>query len=501
MGEVKLEQRMVIDRLQFLQQLRDELDSIASCDSSETSSAFTNYTNDSGSMLKLEGKQVPCEYVTKSLVPFEEIDRCRAVTGPLVRQDEYFGPYYSVPFAGQKMDMRQLSLPKDKFFNSSVRCRHRIRDRLQVKVPSFDADRIGTNETKLISQLATEWDSYYQNEILTRPRVRKFKPITILTQARYALRKKFESNYIQEAITERAIVSQVEKRYMDEVEEFRDLCVPLFAKWQENYYRAYMRKMQDVKPFYEQTDQLKQQLQRMRDDYTKLNMNIIYMEGDWRRRTIMQNFHYLLGEPDWRQSTDWIHRSADDELENFRVSIKQRPHTNVRVRDKESAWAVKEFYEKFFTNELARQVHIVFPTAAQFMCGVFKLKMKSFMCLLELHFAMWVLSNLEHGHRSFCDWSNSYIAKRQKFVKGRCAKKYFNEAMAADLKKNAHVFVGEPLHEAEAAPLLRNLIALSETMFKEMIPQSVRDNMKSGANVVDKFTMIVNAATQILSER
>lgn len=508
MGDLNVEQQIVIDQLEMMQRLRDELDSIRSCNSSQTSSECTNFTKDSGSYLELEGHKVPCDYVNKSTVPFEEVDRCRVVTGPLERQDEYFGPYYRVPFAGQQMDMRQLSLPKDRFFNSSVRSRYGIRNRLQVKVAGFDFDSIGLPQRKMISQLATEWDSYYQNEILTRPRVRKFKPTTIITQAREALRKKFVSNYIQEAITEHAIVGELEARYCAEVEQFRDICVPLFSKWQETYYRAYMRKMQEVKPYYELTDTLKAQLQTMRNEYTKINMAIIYMEDDWRRRTIMQNFHYLLADPDWRQASDWIHRSSaaddgggGDVLENFSTSIRKRPHVNVRVRDKDSAWAVKEFYEKFFENENARTVHIVFPSAREFMCGLLKLKMKSFMCLLELHFAMWVLSNLTHGHRSFQNWANAYIAKRQKFVKGRCAKKYFTEDLAANLQRGAFEFVGVPLQEAVGAPLLRTLIALCETVFVEMIPRSVRDNMKSGADVVDKFTMIVNAAMDLFGER
>lgn len=498
MGTIDVQKQITIDKEAFLERLNEEADSIKSCDTSNTSSLCTNYTNDSGSYLELEGVKLPCDYVTKSHVPFEEIDRSRVVAGPLDKHDEYFGPYYSVPFSGQKMDMRQLSLPKDKFFTSSVRSRYGIRNRLQVKVPGFATDQIGIKQRKYISQLATEWDSYYQSEILTRPRVRKFKPRTIIAQARESLRKKFESNYIEEAIIERSVISEKENRYAEEIEAFRQVCQPLFSQWEETHYRSYMRKMQEVKPFYELTDKLKAELEVARNKFTLVEMSIIYMEDDWRRRTIMQNFHYLLSDPAWRLATDWIHRKEDGTLENFRESIKKRPFTNLRERGKDSAWDVKNFYEKFFQNEEASRVHIVFADEHEFTKGLHKLKMKSFMCLLELHFAMWVLSNLQHAYNTFKDWSQNYIARREKFVKNRCSKKYFCEDLAAELEQSAKEFVGEPLQNAVSAPALRTLIALSETMFEQIIPQAVRDNMKSGATVVDKFTMIVNLAMDLL---
>lgn len=493
------QQELTIDKAQFIEQLKAEMDSIKSCDSSNTSSVCTNFTNDSGSYLEFEDIKLPCDYVTKSHVPFEEIDRSRVIAGPLERHDEYFGPYYSVPFSGQQMDMRQLSLPKDKFFTSSVRSRFGIRNRLQVKVPGFAADQIGTRQRKYISQLATEWDSYYQSEILTRPRVRKFKRRTIIAQVRDAIRMKFETNYMQEAIIERSVITEQENKYAEEIENFRNTCQPLFTQWEESHYRSYMRKMQEVKPFYLLTDKLKGELEVARNKFARAEMSIIYMEDDWRRRTIMQNFHYLLSDPAWRVTHDWVHRNeADGTQENFRESIRKRPVVNLRARGQDSAWDVMAFYDKFFENEEARNVHIVFGDSREFMKGLHKLKMKSFMCLLELHFAMWVLANAQHAFNTFSDWSQAYIAKREKFVKNRCSKKYFLEDLASNLQLKAKEYVGEPLHAAVAAPTMRTLIAICETMFEQIISPAVRDNMKSGANVVDKFTMIANLAMDLL---
>lgn len=499
-SSMQVQQQWFIDKEKYVQQLREEIESIKSCKSSVSSLNCTNFTNESGSFLILEGQKVPLNYITKARVPFEEIDRCRVTARKLDKHDEYYGPYYTVPFAGQKMEMRKICLPKDKFFTCGVRSRYGIRNRLQVNVPSFADDKIGTRQKKYISQLATEWDEYYQNEIKNRPRVRKFKPRTILTQARESLRMKFQSAYIQEAIIERAVIRDKELQYANKVEEFRDSCTPLFMEWEELNYRRYMRKMQEVKPYYELTDKLKKELTDVRNSFIKLNMSIIYTEDDWRRRTVLQNFHYLLKEQTWRLEHDWIHRTSDGNLENFRESIQKRPFTNLRKRTEDTAWAVKEYYESFFMNENAKRVHVVFANSTEFLNGIIKLKMKSFMCLLELHFSMWVLSNLEHAYNSFKQWSETYITKRQKFVKGRCAKQYFTEVLAADLQKSAEELMDTSLYDAVASKIYRNLSELVETMLTNVIPANICDNIKNSANAVDKFTIIVNFTMDLLGK-
>lgn len=495
------EHKWFIDKTKYIKQLREELDSIKSCNTSKSSSQCSNYTNDSGSYLELEGTKVACDYIVKPNVPFEEIDRCRVTAKSLQQNDEYYGPYYHVPFSGQKMDMRQLSLPKDKFFTSSVRSRYGVRNRLQVNVPDFESDLIGRKETKFISQLATEWDNYYQNEIKNRPRVRKFQPRTILAQARNALRKQFLTLHIQEAITEHAIIRKKEQLYAEEVERFHEISQPLFTEWEATSYRQYMRKMQEVKPYFEKTDSLRKKLTSTLNIFIREDMQVIYLEGDWRTRTQLQNFHYLLKEQSWRMEFDWIHRREDGEMENYRESIKKRDTVNLRkMGGKDSASLVQKFYDEFFKDEKARTIHIVFPTSESFRQGVVKLKMKSFMCLLELHFSMWVLSNVEHAFNSFCKWSGDYIAKRQKFVKARCSKKYFNEDLATSLQNEAMIMIGEPLYAAISDRKLRELMALCETLFMNKVPMNIRDNMKTDADMVDKFTVIVNYVMEMLGK-
>lgn len=71
-------------RKKYLKELEEDLESIESCNSSVTSSVCTNFTNDSGSYILLQGRKVPCDFVTKSEVPFVEVDRTRIVAGMFI---------------------------------------------------------------------------------------------------------------------------------------------------------------------------------------------------------------------------------------------------------------------------------------------------------------------------------------------------------------------------------------------------------------------------------
>lgn len=496
------DEKWFIDKVKFVNELREELASIKSCNSSRSSSICTNNTNDSGSFLELEGTKVPIDFITKPQVPFDKIERCRTTASVLKKSDEYYGPYYHVPFAGQKQDMRQLSLPKDKFFTSGVRNSYGIRNRLQVDVPGFAADHIGKREKKFISQLATEWDDYYQNEIKIRPSVRRFKPRTVIAQAREALRNRFQSNFIQEAITENAVIRQKEIRYAEEVERFRDLCQPLFSSWQDISYRSYMQKMQDVKPYFLKTVELKKELQRLNDLYSKIETQIIHTESKWRRLTILQNFHYLLGEQDWRAQHDWIHKRPDGSPENYRESIQRRASINLReIGGKESAFTIKRFYEQFFIEKpQAKKIHIVFNDSKSLLNGMLKVKTKSFICLQQLHFSMWALSNMEHAYVTFKRWSDAFIAKRKIIVNGMSSKKNYLENLAVHLEAQANATIDGALKTAVSDKKLRTLMALCDTLFLAKVPQNIRENMKSDADMVDKFRIVVNIVMDLLGE-
>lgn len=127
----------------LLKQFEEEIRSIESCFTSDTSSNGTNFTNDSGSFLLIQDKKVPIAYLTKSCVPFEEVDRTRITADRLTDMNEEKNPYYRVPFCGQRQLMRKIVQPQDKFFTSAVRSRFGIRERLKVHLPEYNDELLG----------------------------------------------------------------------------------------------------------------------------------------------------------------------------------------------------------------------------------------------------------------------------------------------------------------------------------------------------------------------
>lgn len=486
-----------IDREKYLDQLKCEIESIKSCNSSETSSACTNFTLDSGSFLLVEGKKVPCDYVTKSQIPFEEIDRCRVRIGNLDRRDEYNGPYYHVPYAGQKTDMRKLSQPKDKFFTAATRSSFGVRARLKAKVPRFKAEQIGTKEEKYISQLATEWDEYYINEIKTRPRTRRCKPRTMIAEATKALRKNFVVYYTQKMIIEKIITQNKEVEYAKEVQRFRDICKPLFSEWKDGHYRSYMRKMQELKEHYSKSDEIKQVLKKTSDVLANLDKQIIYTEDLWQYRVILQNLHYLVNDMLWRQEHDWIHRLEDGSQENYRSAIKARPTKNIRARGEDSASAVKHFYENIYEKH---PVLMELNSSKAFLSALLKLKQKTFINLLELHYSMWIQQDLENELDSFEKFSKDYLDKRTEYVKGRCTKKYNIQDRCTELQQKTINLLDRPLKDAISEKSYRKLEAMCETLFDQIIPKHIKDNMKEGAQAIDRLKLIAELVINIFGK-
>lgn len=389
-----------------------------------------------------------------------------------------------------------MTVPKDKFYTNAVRSRFGIRNRLKIDRPSFHEEFIGTNEAKYISTLATEWDDYYQHEIKNRPRIQKFRPKTFLTQHREAMRKQFSSIYIQEKNTEMKIRQQTEDEYIWDIENYKNIVTPIFKQWEELFYRRMMRKMQELKPYFEKTDELKKTVSDLIKSDDRLKMEIIYKEDDWIRRIILQNFHYLIMDVKWREINDWIHMKEDGNLENFRESIENRTTANIRKKDQDDAYAIKRFYEKNYLENF-HEIKIVFPDTESFRKGIIHLKIKSFLCLLELHYAMWIYANLSNSYHIFKSSSNSFLDKRSKYVWNRSKKRYFMQDRASNLVKDGDQMLVEPLAESIGCKEFRTLEVLCDKLFEKVIPENIQNSMEENVGVIEKFGMISDLTLDI----
>lgn len=475
-----------IDTDEYLERLKAEIKSVDSCISSESSGHCTRFTDDTGSLLIIEDNtRIPFGYITKPYIPFEETNRSRIKAEPLINRDEYHDPYYTVPFSGQAQIMRNISQPTDRFYTNAVRARHDIRKRIKVEESSiqFKAAQSKTDEEKIV--LSKQY---------------RFKPRTTIQEVRAALRKKFESQYIQEYITEKTITHEKELIYAQEVTAFRNVCEPLFTTLQERHYRQYMRKMQSLKPFYEKSSELEKTLKGRRHEFIKLDMNITSEENCWRERVYLQNFHYLMKDRVWREQHDWIHRRPDGSMETYRESIQNRFVVNVRQRDKDTSWAVKEFYEQWSSDDERKKIVIVFEDVRSFLVGLAKMKVSLFKSLMQLHFSMWLHANLQHSLRCFKAKSDRYLWLRAKYVKEKCAKKDFIEERTKNLQKNADNWMNESLCERVSDKVYRTVLPLCKTMMQHVFPDNFQTTSTTDDDVIGAMTLFMELVMNLFGE-
>lgn len=451
-------------------------------DVKKTESFCTNFTNDSGSFIVVEGKQLHLDRL-RSAKKITKV-KTKINTEPF---DEYLRPYEVLPLKeAKKFNQRDRKLVPT--FD--------IKDRLKIDVPQFDEELIGVKNKKYLSQLATEWDEYYQKEILNRPRIRRYKPRTIMKQIVDSLRLKYESIYKREYLTEKAIVIEQEKMFTKRAEQFRDFCMAFFSNLTKTNYRQCMAKIQDLRPMYELNDELTAELTTLQNELIQLKTAIIRTEGKVREAAILQNVSYLLKEPHWRDKNDWIHKKPDGSLETIKESIENRWTTNLRKRDNDSVWAIKDFFERnVFNNK--RPALVCFESPDAVIDTIADLKIQLYLSLLKLDLSTWTLVNLTHAYNSYIKWSTDFIAHRKKYVEARCAKKYFIDICATNMMKDAVELFNGKLVETISEKNQRTLEPLCHTLFINVIPKNIQDQVE-GSDILSKFRIIISHAMDML---
>ncbi|XP_037025406.1 uncharacterized protein LOC119066843 [Bradysia coprophila] len=454
-------------------------------DVKKTESFCTNFTDDSGSFIAVPGKKLHFN----QLLSTKKTTKIRPQK-PAKKFDEYLCPYEVLPLKeAKKLNRRDNKLVPEFDY----------KERLRVDVPQFDSERIGVKNRKYVSQLATEWDEYYQKEILNRPRIRRFKPRTIIKQVVDSLRLKYESTFKREYLTEKTIIIEQEKMFIQRAEEFRDFCTAFFSNLTTTNYRQSMAKIQDLRPMYELNDQLTSELTSLQNELIQLRTAIIRTEGRAREATILQNVSYLMKEPNWREKNDWIHKKPDGYLETIKESIENRMTTNLRKRDNDNVWAIKEFFEQqIFTNK--RPALICFETPQAIIDTITDFKIQLYLSLLKLDLSTWTLVNLSHAYNSYIKWSTDFIENRKKYVEARCARKYFLDICTTHMKKDAVELINSKLVESISEKTLRTLEPLCNTLFIIVIPKNIRDQVAEGSSVLLKFRLIISHAMNMLEQ-
>ncbi|XP_036327600.1 uncharacterized protein LOC118740209 [Rhagoletis pomonella] len=522
-------QKLTVNRDEIVQEIEEDLKSIETCLTSLSSSVCTNLTNDSGSFLLMEGKtKIPLDYIRKSVVPFEALNRCRFKLEPLDIEAEENNPFKVLPFAGQRKAQLELSTPKDSFFTFNTRLRNGLRLRLEVPVEDVRQKLIGHGPHKYRSVVTTDIDENYVDELKNRPPVKMFNFKSGRSFIKDAQRLKFESMLIQGQIVRMKIYDGLNEHHWENMLTLKSLYEKLFAKWEKREYEAATSVVHKVKSYYDRTDALKREFRELERQQIVLNMDIVFIEGHWIRRIMLQNFHYLLGDSEWRYENDWIHRieqpvqrdsECDEEeeeeeeeeengygkecekvvieLENFEESIGKRNMVNIRKRDKDDAWAIKTYYEDVYLQNL-HPILIVFPDAESFMRGIENLKIKTFVLLLEMHFTLSIYTELQSRLDTFEEWCLEDLREKQAYVSRKCAKLYFMSDRAAEMKKRTIEFLNKPIEESFSDDNFIKHRAVIAEVWREIVPENMRSASGEDPEPFEMVAMISEVVLELI---
>ncbi|XP_017048981.1 uncharacterized protein LOC108093432 [Drosophila ficusphila] len=535
------EERLLVDRRAVVAELEEDLKSIENCLSSLSSSNCTDLSNDSGSYMVIEDRtKLPLDYIRKPLVPFEEMRRARFHAAVIDVNAEDEDPYRMLPFSGQHKEQADMLGPKDTFFTFSTRLRNSLRLRLEVPVPDVRQTLLGPGNRKYYGAVITDLDENYIEELKSRATIKSFKFKTSIQLLKDAMRLKYESLLIQGQMVRTKIYDRMNERHWVDMKNTKNLYEALFAKWKKKEYNAAMMMVYQVKSYYETTDKLKQEFRDLERELMMLNMDIVFIEGHWIRCIMLQNFHYLMGDQDWRAENDWIHlvpkggrhesyegeaageqaadtpedgsgeqaeneekekdeKQLEAELEPYDVSIARRGIVNIRVRDKDDAWAIRAFYYDVYMQKV-HPILQVFPDAESFLQGIDNLKNKTFMLLLEMHFTLSVHTELQGRLETFVDWCTKDLREKQEYVARKSAKKFFMEDRALEMEHRVHQYLGRPIEETIADEDFNKHRAVLAEVWRRVVPDSVRGTSDVLPSTADMVAAVSDVVMEILAK-
>ncbi|KAM7356312.1 uncharacterized protein ACRADG_002117 [Cochliomyia hominivorax] len=503
------ENKLFINERELIQELEEDLKSIESCLTSLSSSVCTNLTHDSGSYLLMEGQEkLPLDFIRKSIIPFEELQRSRFQFEPIDQVREQNNPFQCLPFSGQKKAQLQLNANTDSFFTFNTRLKNGMRLRLEVPFQEVTEKLLGRGKHKYKAQVITDIDENYIKELKTRPPIKLFKYKTGQNVSKQALRLKFESLIIQGQIVRAKIYERLNEQHWQDMHEVKKLFENLFNKWEKQEYDEAMKVVYQVKQYYDESDRLTKEMKDLERDLVILNMDIVFIEGHWVRGIMLQNFHYLMGDQEWRLQNDWIHRKDSmsiteegnkDVLENFQDSISKRSTVNIRKRDKDDAWAIKTYYEETYLPNKHENL-IVFPHPESFLLGLENLKSKTFILLLEMHFSLSLHTELQYKLETFTEWCAQDLQQQQEYVNRKCAKLYFLNDRVKWLQQKTLKFLEKPIENCfNDTSFLKDRATIAQA-WRYIVPYNLRGSGENDMYTIDMVSQITEVIMDLIDK-
>ncbi|XP_035775454.1 uncharacterized protein LOC118457749 [Anopheles albimanus] len=495
----------------------------ASSPSSVDVPTLARYPSDtgSGSFIVLNGRKFPLECF-RSKSPPKAIACCQrgqdsqqATTARDGKSAGFSSPShddYANPYAVVQHQQQQRNVSKNRFHTARSRARQDIRSRLHVEELPYDAELFGVAGTgkqpsnRYRSQLATELDAYYCQELTYRPRIRRFLRHDAMGRLRESGRRQFETLYRREYLLgQRSKCRQEDECYRQLAVRCGELQQAIAIIRQERF-SATMRVLDTMKPYFERSAELEQRHRECQARLTALWNRVVQLESVWVRRLKLQNFLYLIMPKEWRERYDWIHQDAvTGQLESIPVSIARRDTANIRdIYQGNDIWAVKRFYEEqYLAHAPARPLHPVYRSSAELLAGVADLNTNSMTLLSRLDLMNWVKSNAEIESAAVRRAFDQRIDGIRRFIQDTVERRHFQLQRTAELTHIFQRLVDGPLHDTVLHERHRQIESLVTLAYTKLLPPEQREQGERGSVKLSAgtcFAFIFELVLQLLAD-
>jgi hypothetical protein len=486
----------------------DENFAIEAESTSSLSSAGTYFTNDSGSVLMMGEQTIPMQNLkaekafkvrrasrlllqlnqataflflsslqNRSLVTMKEV--------PVVEPNPYF-----IPTVEQYEMVKEMSKPKDRFHTHRTRSCANIRDRIKVEVDEYDGG----------FQFATDFDESYQSEFYAERSHMTycFKPRSEIEKLRATFRKKLDIYWIKERIVKGEIEAQVFDDTIESLKTQANDYETFLTSHQEKTFRATNRVMQEVKAHYQTSDALRKQHETLQMQIEPLKMSIFHLGNEFVKRTVIQNFQYLMKPIGWRLQHDFIHTNLDGELESIRDSIEQRNVKNIWNRADVGVFTIRNFIENVFLKEIPRPVPI-FEDGRGFLEAYKELQTKSRQALVHYQMNAQILADVTKEFLNLIETNTKIIEKFETIIGNVNQRKVFMEKRSKDIRRLTLNLIDEPLEQSLKSPTLRTTQALIDLMYKKTLSKVAEEGTSSSSSCLSHSQKVSQLETKLFN--
>lgn len=384
-------------------------------------------------------------------------------------------PYF-IPKIEQFEMIKAMKKPEDRFHTFRTRSCANIRERIKIESPEYDEEFIGTEKSKM----ATDIDEYYQSEFYNERSHTTFvfKPRTEIARLREMFRKKMDIYWMKEQIIKGQIETMRHEFIIKSIKEQAEEYDSFLDTEKEKVYRHTNRTMQDVKKYYADTDEFRKQRDFLETKIEPLKMAVFFLGNDFVRFTIIQNFQYLIKPIEWRKKFDFIHRKSNGKLEGFKDSIACREMKNLWNRENVTVFTIKDFIENVYLKGDHRPEPI-FENGKALIVAYKELQAKSLRSLLQYQSIAQTLADTEKESITLEETNTNLINKLSDTLEKLSRRRIFMEKRLKEIEKITQKMAGGKLTESVGAEKLRIAQGLIDIMYEKCLSKAVEDGTSS----------------------